>query len=99
VRVKGVAEGDTVLISVSDQGIGIPAEHLPKIFERFHRVDNRDTREAGGTGIGLFLVKHLVERHGGTIWVESEEGKGSTFYFRLPLQPPPEQPEDEKPSK
>jgi len=99
VRVKGVPEGETVLISVSDQGIGIPKEHLHKIFERFHRVDNRDTREAGGTGIGLFLVKHLVERHGGTIWVESEEGKGSTFYFRLPLQPPPEEPEDEKPSK
>lgn len=99
VRVKGVCEGDTVLISVSDQGIGIPKEHQAKIFERFHRVDNRDTREAGGTGIGLFLVKHLVERHGGQIWVESEEGKGSTFIFRLPLEPPPDQPASESLAK
>jgi signal transduction histidine kinase len=83
-------------MSVSDQGMGIPKEHLPKVFDRFHRVDNRDTRTVGGTGIGLYLVKHLVEAHGGRIWVESEHGKGSTFIFELPTCPP--QFEDEKDS-
>jgi two-component system phosphate regulon sensor histidine kinase PhoR len=68
--------------------MGIPKDHLSKIFERFHRVDNRDTRRVGGTGIGLFLVKHLVEAHSGSIRVESELGKGSTFTFSLPLESP-----------
>ncbi len=90
----GMDESGRVVISVSDQGVGIPKEHLPKVFDRFHRVDNRDTREVGGTGIGLFLVKHLVEAHGGEIWVESELGKGSTFTFALP-QCPPQFQEDE----
>jgi len=61
----------------------------PAIFARFHRVDNRTSRQAGGTGIGLYLVKHLVEAHGGRITVESEVGKGSTFTFTLPKSPPP----------
>jgi len=77
-----------VEITITDQGMGIPETHLPKVFERFHRVDNRDTREVGGTGIGLYLVKHLVEAHGGTIRVDSEVGKGSTFSFILPYKPP-----------
>lgn len=80
--------GDGVIMTVRDQGMGIPEEHLPKVFERFHRVDNRDTRQVGGTGIGLYLVKHLVEAHGGKIWVESEVGKGSSFIFTLPKSPP-----------
>ena len=63
-------------------------EHLDKVFDRFHRIDNRDTRKAGGTGIGLYLVKHLVEAHGGKIWVESEVDKGSEFFFELPECPP-----------
>ena len=89
VIVTGSAVDDgTVEIKVIDQGIGIPEDKLDKIFERFERVDNRDTREAGGTGIGLYLVKHLVEAHGGRIWVESEVGKGSTFTFQLPVSPP-----------
>ncbi len=96
VTVRGKMEDDDkVLISVSDQGVGIPEEHLPKVFDRFHRVDNRDTREVGGTGIGLFLVKHLVEAHGGEIWVESEIGKGSTFHFWLPTNPPQFQEEEQ----
>jgi len=82
--------GDHVSVSVADEGVGIPAEHLDKIFVRFHRVDNRDTRGAGGTGIGLYLVKHLVEAHGGRVAVESEVGKGSTFTFTIP-KPQPEQ--------
>lgn len=81
---------DTVEFAVSDQGMGIPPEHLSKMGERFHRVDNRDTRTIGGTGIGLFLVKHLVEIHGGKMWIESEVGKGSTFHFSLPTTQPDE---------
>lgn len=71
--------------SVSDQGVGIPVEHIPHIFEKFHRVDNRATREVYGTGLGLYLSKSIVEAHGGSIWVESEFGRGSTFHFTLPL--------------
>jgi len=78
----------SIRVSVADQGMGIPKEHLDKVFDRFHRIDNRDTRKVGGTGIGLYLVKHLVEAHGGKIWVESEVGKGSTFTFELPKCPP-----------
>jgi len=88
ITIKGKADDGEVEISVSDQGMGIPKEHLAKVFDRFHRVDNRDTRKVGGTGIGLFLVKHLVEAHGGKIWVDSEVGKGSTFTFTLPKNPP-----------
>ncbi len=80
--------GDVVRCTVSDTGMGIPKEHLSKVFDRFHRVDNRDTREVGGTGIGLYIVKHLVEAHGGRIWVESEMGKGSSFIFELLKCPP-----------
>ena len=96
ITVGGREEGDHVLVSISDQGIGIPAEHLSKVFDRFHRVDNRDTREAGGTGIGLFLVKHLVESHKGEIWVDSEVGKGTTFTFRLPKNPEAGEEEEEE---
>lgn len=88
VTVKVRKDGTGIVCSISDHGMGIPVEHLPKVFERFHRVDNRDTRKVGGTGIGLYLVKHLVEAHGGKIWVESEVGKGSSFIFTLPEKPP-----------
>jgi len=81
------SDGLTLTVSVNDPGIGIPADKLSRIFEKFERVDNRDTREAGGTGIGLYLVKHLVERHEGHVWVESNVGKGSTFSFQIPLRP------------
>ncbi|MDF2441485.1 MAG: two-component system, OmpR family, phosphate regulon sensor histidine kinase PhoR, partial [Abditibacteriota bacterium] len=74
-------------VSVRDQGIGIPPEKLQRVFEKFERIDNRDTRQAGGTGIGLFLVKHLVDLHHGNVRVESELNKGSTFIFELPIQP------------
>jgi PAS domain S-box-containing protein len=77
--------GDNLRIGVSDQGMGIPKEHLPRVFDRFHRVDNRDNRKVYGTGLGLYLVKHLVEvLHNGKIWAESEVGKGSTFWFEIP---------------
>ena len=81
---------ELIQFGVSDQGMGIPKEQLPKMFQRFHRVDNRDTREIGGTGIGLFLVKNLVEIHHGKIWIESEVGRGTTFFFTLPVEQPEE---------
>ncbi|OFX15849.1 MAG: hypothetical protein A2Z18_09855 [Armatimonadetes bacterium RBG_16_58_9] len=88
ITVRGKKQDGAVRIAVEDQGVGISEDHLLKVFDRFHRVDNRDTRKAGGTGIGLYLVKALVEAHGGKIWVESEEGKGSRFIFELPKYPP-----------
>jgi two-component system, OmpR family, phosphate regulon sensor histidine kinase PhoR len=70
---------------VRDFGPGIPSEHLPRLFERFYRVDKARSREAGGTGLGLAIVKHIVLNHGGRIGVNSELGHGSVFWFRLPL--------------
>lgn len=80
-------EPGSILIGVEDQGMGIPADHLSKVFDRFHRVHNEDNRKIYGTGLGLFLVKHLVEHlHHGEIWAESEVGVGSTFWARIPKQ-------------
>lgn len=76
-------EDDTAKIIVQDSGVGIPEEHLPRIFERFYRVDKERSREAGGTGLGLAIVKHIIEAHGSKIEVQSEVGKGSTFSFHL----------------
>ena len=73
-------------ISVQDDGIGIPKEDLPRIFERFYRVDKGRSQELGGTGLGLSIVKHIVQAHGGRVWVESQLGQGSVFYFTLPIK-------------
>lgn len=73
-----------VEVCVRDNGPGIPAADLPHIFERFYRVDKGRSREKGGTGLGLSIVKHTVQLHGGRVWVESELGKGTAFYFTLP---------------
>jgi two-component system phosphate regulon sensor histidine kinase PhoR len=80
-------EGADVEIAIQDSGVGIPEKDLARIFERFYKVDRARTRAQGelrGTGLGLAISKHIVEAHGGKIWAESVEGKGSTFYFTLP---------------
>ena len=82
INVRG--DGDRVLINVTDTGIGISADDLGHIFQKFYRADNSDTREIGGTGLGLYLVKQRVEAMGGKVWAESAFGEGSTFYVSLP---------------
>ncbi|MGE0826685.1 MAG: sensor histidine kinase [Candidatus Binatia bacterium] len=76
---------DELVVWVADQGIGVPHDALPHLFDKFFRIDHHDTRTVGGTGLGLALVKEIVEAHHGHIWVESTLGKGSTFFFTLPL--------------
>ncbi|GIN56784.1 two-component system histidine kinase PnpS [Lederbergia ruris] len=82
--VKLWEEADQVKLSISDTGIGIPSTELPRIFERFYRVEKARSRRSGGTGLGLAIVKHLTESHNGKIEVKSEEGKGTTFIITLP---------------
>ncbi len=82
--------GSELLVSIADQGGGIPAEEMPSVFDRMYRIEQRLTPEVGGVGLGLAICKGLVEAHGGRIWVESELGKGSTFYFTLPILTPVE---------
>jgi two-component system, OmpR family, sensor histidine kinase SenX3 len=84
VEVTGGFEGSEIVIQVSDTGIGIPEGKLPRIFERFYRVDKARSKETGGTGLGLSIVKHIAENHGGRVTVESTLGEGSTFTVYLP---------------
>jgi two-component system phosphate regulon sensor histidine kinase PhoR len=86
-RVDSVSQivGPAVVVSVTDEGPGIPAEHIPRLTERFYRVDSARSRELGGTGLGLAIVKHIVNRHRGTLTVASKEGAGSTFSVSFPV--------------
>ena len=81
---RSAADGK-VEVFVRDDGPGLPADSLERVFERFYRVDKGRSREQGGTGLGLAIVKHIVQSHGGTVWAKSEPGKGTTFYFTLPV--------------
>jgi two-component system phosphate regulon sensor histidine kinase PhoR len=83
VTISSQQEDGLVHVAVSDTGVGIGKEHLPRIFERFYRVDKNRSRDVGGTGLGLAIVKHIIEAHGCPVEVESEVGKGSTFSFTL----------------
>ncbi|MBI1290069.1 PAS domain-containing protein [bacterium] len=85
VTITARLQADSVCVLISDQGVGIPREDQQRIFERFYRVDKARSRKAGGTGLGLSIVKHLVQAHGGEVWVNSEVGRGSTFFFTLRL--------------
>jgi two-component system, OmpR family, phosphate regulon sensor histidine kinase PhoR len=85
ITVSAERKGPEVVITVSDTGIGIPQADQPRIFERFYRVDVARSREVGGTGLGLSIAKHLMEAHGGRLWVESEVGNGSQFHFSVPI--------------
>jgi PAS domain S-box-containing protein len=87
IRIEGHATPEEALVSVGDQGVGISGEELPRVFERFYRVDDTLTRKTQGTGLGLFIAKSVVEAHGGRIWVESEPGQGAVFIFALPRAP------------
>ena len=84
VHVEVDSDGEEVTLRVTDTGIGIPSRDIPRIFERFYRVDRARSRETGGTGLGLAIVKHVVDNHGGIVEVESELGRGTTFRVRLP---------------
>jgi signal transduction histidine kinase len=77
-------KGNSILIQIKDTGIGIPKDELPRVFDEFYRASNAREAERDGTGLGLSIAKQIVERHQGKIWVESEEGKGSTFSIELP---------------
>jgi signal transduction histidine kinase len=80
-------EEDSVRISVSDEGVGIPAADLPRVFERFYRADKARSRSVSGTGLGLSIVKHIVQLHGGSVEAQSEFGRGTTISVSLPIAP------------
>ena len=84
ITVSAAVDEDRVQVAVADNGIGIPEDELDKIFMKFHQVDSSATRKKGGTGLGLAICKEIIEHHGGKIWVESQLGEGSTFYFTVP---------------
>jgi len=86
VSVSASSENHSIKLSVTDNGSGISKEHLPRLFERFYRVDKARSRKMGGTGLGLAIVKHIIHAHGGKVEVESEPGKGSTFSITIPVK-------------
>ncbi len=87
IRVSARSDPQNLVLQVEDNGIGIPAKHQPRLFERFYRVDKARSRDSGGTGLGLAIVKHIALAHGGQVTVDSTPGEGSRFDIRLPLKP------------
>jgi signal transduction histidine kinase/DNA-binding response OmpR family regulator len=96
IRVQARVAGDEVVLAVADSGPGIPIAEQKDIFEPFTQVDGSSTREHGGTGLGLTISHSFVQLHGGRMWLESEEGEGTTFYFALPIEGPPSEAEAEE---
>jgi len=86
VSVSAKGEDECILVSVSDTGIGIPPEHIGKVFEKFYRIENPEVEDRWGTGLGLVICKRIIEDHAGKIWVESNVGEGTTFFFTLPFK-------------
>jgi PAS domain S-box-containing protein len=86
ILLRAGAEGNEIEISVTDPGIGIPAEEIPRIFQKFYRVERPGMPRFPGTGLGLAMVREIVQKHGGRVWAESEPGRGSTFHFTLPVE-------------
>lgn len=84
ITVEQIDTAETIKIEVSDTGVGISAEHLERLFDRFYRTDKARSRDKGGTGLGLSVVKSILNAHGSEIYVESTPGKGSKFFFYLP---------------
>ncbi len=89
VTVGVTTDGDDAILTVTDTGVGIPARDLPRVFERFYRVDRARSRETGGTGLGLAIVRHVAENHGGSVDIQSELGRGTTVTVMLPRRPAP----------
>jgi two-component system, OmpR family, sensor histidine kinase VicK len=84
VRIGLTGNDKMVQIFVADSGMGMPSEDLPHLFQKFYRIDNSETRTIGGTGLGLFICKQILDLYNGQIWADSVAGKGSTFYINLP---------------
>jgi signal transduction histidine kinase len=95
VSIKGAVGADEVQFEVTDHGRGIPADKRESIFERFQQVDASDSRRKGGTGLGLAITRSIVLQHGGRIWVTSELGQGSSFFFTIPLANVPQNGSDD----
>ena len=84
IEVKLTGDNNITQVQISDTGDGIPPEDIPHLFQKFYRVDNSTTRTVSGTGLGLFICRKIVELYNGRLWVESQVGKGSTFFINLP---------------
>lgn len=98
ITISAATKGNMLQVSISDTGIGIDPKHIPRLFERFYRVDKARSRDMGGTGLGLSIVKHIIQTHGGNVWVDSVPRVGTTFHFTLrqalPHDPPHQYAED-----
>ncbi|MFN3492731.1 MAG: sensor histidine kinase, partial [Anaerolineales bacterium] len=88
VIIRTVSDANRLTFVVKDSGIGIPSDDLPRLFEKFYRGKQREARAQSGSGLGLAIVHSIAESHNGKVWVESEVGKGSTFYLQIPFTQP-----------